>query len=105
MGCTVEELLKRISSREIAEWEAYEAVAGPLGHEYSDEMLASIHEQLQTLNRLTGANFEDNPMPEPTKVPRPEDLYIAAVAEEDEEEDVYDEADVLAFDRAHFSDE
>lgn len=73
-----------------------------MGHEYADEMLAAIHEQLQTLNRLTGEQFEDNPMPPPQRVPRPEDLYQP---DEEEDEEVFTEADILAFDRENFPDQ
>lgn len=36
MGCSVNELLARFSSRELSEWRAYEQVTGPIGQERGD---------------------------------------------------------------------
>lgn len=73
---TVRELLARIDSQEITEWEAYEKANGPLGNMYSNEALAAIHEQLQMANSLKGAEFgEDNPVPDPEKYPRPGAMF------------------------------
>lgn len=81
---TVRELLRRIDSREITEWEAYERAHGPLGNMYSNEALASIHEQLQIANALKGAEFGDeNPIPDPEKYPRPGAMFDPPVAKED----------------------
>lgn len=80
--------LERISSLELAEWEAYERYAGPLDSAYLAEALASLHELIQTLNRMTGAaHFTDrqhkkNPAPEPKRFPRPHELHSS-----DEESD------------------
>ncbi|WP_055563600.1 hypothetical protein [Streptomyces atriruber] len=78
---TVRELLERIDSRELAEWAAYERYAGPVDDSYLAGVLAALHEQVQTLNRMTGAaHFTDkkhkkNPAPEPSHYPRPHELY------------------------------
>lgn len=71
---TVGELLERTTARELSEWEAYERAVGPLGSLYHDDVLAAIQEQLQVLNRLTGAQFEDNPAPVPKSYPRPSEV-------------------------------
>lgn len=71
----VTELLSRTTSYELAEWQAFERAYGPLGREYISDALASIHEQLQILNRMTGEQFEDNPAAEPSKWPRPNDIF------------------------------
>lgn len=68
--------LARISSWELSEWEAYEREYGPINDRWRDDILALVHEQLQQLNRLTGAAHftgkgHRNPVPEPRKVPRP----------------------------------
>lgn len=66
----VREVLARHTSREIAEWMAYEQYAGPIDRGYDREALAGIHEQLQYMNRLIGAaHFTDskhpnNPVPD-----------------------------------------
>jgi hypothetical protein len=69
-------LLVRISSHEIAEWQAYERAFGPIGSAYGDDVLAAIHEQLQTVCFLLGAQMEENPMPVPQRVKRPMQLYL-----------------------------
>lgn len=88
MGLPVGEMLSRVDSRELAEWRAYEAVAGPIGTEWRDQVLADIHEQLQSLNRLTGqAHFTDKnnregPAPEPEHYPRPYEFRGASTDED-----------------------
>lgn len=92
----VGEMLSRISSYEITEWMAYEKAQGPLLSEYRDDMLASIHEQLQFLCHLYGSQFEENPVDEPVKLPRPNDLYDWVKRDEvdDEPSTVFDIANV-----------
>lgn len=74
-------MLERTDSRELAEWAAYERYAGPIDDAYLAGVLAALHEQVQTLNRMTGAaHFTDkkhtkNPAPEPKHYPRPHELY------------------------------
>ena len=82
-------MLGRMTSKELAEWEAFEIVNGPLGTSYSDDMLAAVHEQLQGLMRLTGAQFEENPAPPVKHVKRPYELSLPEEAEE-----VMDESEV-----------
>ena len=45
------ELLQRIDARELAEWEAYEAVAGPLGPERLDQLFAMLQATIANVNR------------------------------------------------------
>lgn len=71
---TVEEMLSRISARELSEWTAYEKSNGPLGHQYSDDMLAQINYAIQANTYVTGYQFEPNPAPEPKHVPRPHEV-------------------------------
>lgn len=74
---TVEELLAGISARELTEWEAYERAVGPLDHAYGDDMLASIHEAVQFLCRLTGAQLKKNPAKDlPRKLKRPHEVFL-----------------------------
>lgn len=49
MGTTVEKLLENISSKELAEWKAYERVVGPLGHERDDYHAAQIAQVLSSM--------------------------------------------------------
>ncbi|MEV0843607.1 hypothetical protein AB0I55_29190 [Actinocatenispora sera] len=51
LGMTVAELLARISSRELAEWRAYEAVAGPLDGPRADVLAALIASTIANVNR------------------------------------------------------
>lgn len=54
---------------------AYERVAGPVGDVWRNEMLAQMHELMQTANYLLGAQCSDeknpNPVPQPKPLPRP----------------------------------
>lgn len=70
---TKAEMLERISARELTEWAVYEMRNGPLGDQWRDDMLASLHELLQANNYLTGgaAGGKKNPAPKPKDVPRP----------------------------------
>lgn len=72
---TVAQLLSCISSRELTEWQAYEQATGPLGSRYSDDVLAAIHEQLQISNRMYGEQFEENMVPIPKAVLRPDQVF------------------------------
>jgi hypothetical protein len=51
MGCTVGELLARIDSRELTEWEAYERLAGPVGDERLDHLFAMLQATIANVNR------------------------------------------------------
>ncbi len=48
---TVGELLARIDSRELTEWEAYERVAGPVGDERFDQLFAMLQATIANVNR------------------------------------------------------
>lgn len=48
---TVGELLDRVDSRELTEWEAYERVAGPVGPERLDLLFASLMSTIANVNR------------------------------------------------------
>lgn len=68
---------------------AYERANGPLGDDYTAEMLASIQEQLQNVVYVTGAGFGNDDMPKPQRVPRKAEAYIPlnTAAEEVDETD------------------
>lgn len=51
MGCTVAELLARISSRELAEWKAYEKVYGPIGQVRDDWHTGLIAHRIDAMFR------------------------------------------------------
>lgn len=76
-------MLHRMSAREVSEWIAYEKATGPL-RGYDEDLLAAVHEQLQLLNHLTGAANagDDNPIPAPTKVRRPHEIFLPTEEEE-----------------------
>ena len=77
MGCSVRELLERFDSLEIAEWRAFERALGPIGPQYSEGALAHIHEVLQGILYMLGAQAgEDNPAPKPQHFPRPNEVYL-----------------------------
>lgn len=67
-------MLASVTSREIAEWRAYERLNGPIGSSaYQEEALASMHEMLQHLARiLIAQNVEDeDDIPDISHYPRP----------------------------------
>lgn len=72
---TVRELLDRTDSYELTEWKAYEQAFGPLGSAYSEEILAQIHELIQTELYMAGAQVKKNPIPIPKKCPRPMEAF------------------------------
>jgi hypothetical protein len=72
---TVEEMLHRMSSKELTWWMAYEKHAGPLGDVYQQDMLAHIHEAVQTNTYVEGMQYGDNnPVPKPVQMPRPHEV-------------------------------
>lgn len=106
MGCSVRELLARFDSLELAQWRAYEIALGPIGRQYGDGTLAAIHEQLQAVAYLLGAQAgDDNPVPMPQHFPRPNEVFVpegeTEVAVEAEVDEVGD-VDAL---NAHFDKE
>jgi hypothetical protein len=48
------ELLERVSSRELTEWQAYERVAGPLGPARADVQAAIVAATVANANRTKG---------------------------------------------------
>lgn len=84
---TVEEMLQRITSYEIAEWQAYERHVGKLGPDYEREMLREIHYMLQIVRAtIQAANTEKkdaHKIQEPVRVPGPNEF--SKMPEEEEE--------------------
>jgi hypothetical protein len=65
-------MLATLDAPELTHWMAYERIRGPIDGSWKDEMLASIHEQLQSGNYLAGGQSgKKNPVPKPQNVPRP----------------------------------
>jgi len=50
----VAEMLSRMSSAELTEWMAYEQVAGPLGPERGDQLVAMLASVVANANRAKG---------------------------------------------------
>lgn len=73
---TVDEMLERIPSYELTEWEAYERAFGPLGSVYSENKLADMHELLQAI--LLSFSAEDGKGTVKHQ-PRPHEVYDAIV--------------------------
>jgi hypothetical protein len=72
LGCTAQELLARIDSRELAEWQAFERVQGPIDDVWRDTLLAEIHLQLQLANAyFVEVNSKDANLAMPQRVPLP----------------------------------
>lgn len=59
------------SSYEMTEWQAYEEAFGPVNGMWDRETLAQIHELLQTMAYIAGAQAEENPVPQPRTKDRP----------------------------------
>jgi hypothetical protein len=92
LGYTVEELLSRISSYELAEWEAYERANGPLGNDYMNEALASLHEAIQLNTFVIGMGYGDeNPVEKPIKYPRPTEVFKPPPEEDQGDLTIHDE--------------
>lgn len=72
---SVRELLATHTSRDLAEWRAFEYLNGFVDP-WQQEALSDIHEQLQLLAFLAGVEFaeeddpESNPVSPPTRYPR-----------------------------------
>lgn len=94
-------MLARMTSRQLSEWMAFEKADGPIGGQYEQEVLASIHEQLQAIAHLLGAahftdkEHPDNPVPEPIRYPRPDEVFPskAAIETKAELDEVMEELD------------
>lgn len=91
---TVKQLMHTMDSYEFTQWVAFEQVYGPIGDEWQQEAIASIHEQLQRLTYVQSqAHFTDKhhrrgPVAPPQKYPRP---YESLKFEPDEESDYSEE--------------
>lgn len=88
---TVNDLLNKVSSYELSQWMAFEKVNGPLGQQYSDDMSANIHEQLQAIQFILGrmSAGEESPVPPPHRVLRPHEV-LTHKYEEVEDPDLLD---------------
>lgn len=77
-----------MTSQEIAELQAYELKNGPIGGQYSEGLLANIHEMLQQIARiLVAQNVEDaSDVPKLQRYPRPQDVVEAMVEDEGEDD-------------------
>lgn len=70
-------MLHSMDSVEYSQWMAFERANGPINGEWSQEALANVQEQLQTIAYLLGqAHFTDKthrrgPIPKPERYPRP----------------------------------
>jgi hypothetical protein len=53
----VDDVLKRHSSRQLAEWMAFERVSGPIGTAWRDEQLGEINELLQGIRSILHSAF------------------------------------------------
>lgn len=76
------ELLEKVTSRELTEWQAYEAKNGPLDSSWRDEVQALSLDMLHDLLYLTGqAHFTnkshtEGPIdPREENYPRPTELF------------------------------
>lgn len=79
-----------------SEWIAYEKFAGPIGPKYMYELQRATVELLRSANWMTGAQFKNNPAPNPKKPFPNEAEYMKPELEEDEEELTPDEiSDVM----------
>ncbi|OII61215.1 hypothetical protein BJP40_06725 [Streptomyces sp. CC53] len=73
-------MLDAMSSAEYTQWRGFERAYGPIDRRYSDEALANIHEQLQAITYLIGAQLTSqkkgakNPVPQPKHFPRPHEV-------------------------------
>lgn len=79
------ELLESTTSRDLAELRAYELTNGPIGSQYSDDILAAIHEQLQQVCRLLiaqGAEDEDD-IPDLHRYPRTYEMFQLDLEDDD----------------------
>lgn len=70
----VRELMRTHTARDIAEWQAYDLMYG-LTDPYVSDVLADIHEAVQFVSHVVAAQYgeegDDNPVPPPTRYPRP----------------------------------
>lgn len=81
-------MLERLDSRELSEWKAFERAFGPVGNEYRDEALASIQETSYFHAYVSGAQYEENPVPEPKPYLRPPEWFERHGRDRREDDDV-----------------
>lgn len=88
---SVREVLATHDSRELSEWRAFEYVNG-FTESWTQEALSDIHEQLQLIAHVLGAQHiededpETNPIPPPKRYPRRAERRSKFGFEEDENE-------------------
>lgn len=75
-----------MSAKDLTGWYAFEKAYGPIDHSWTNELLAQVHELLQTLLYAYGGQYEDNPFPKPKPCKRAGEL-LQPPEKEDEEED------------------
>lgn len=87
----------------LAEWQAYEMHAGPIGTMYADVTQRVLIDLVRQLNYLTGAQYKSNPVPKPGRgFPDPVELITPPKAEEIDEETelLRREDEIMRFDEA-----
>lgn len=87
----VRDVMRTHTSRDIAGWMAYEKAFGDIGGLWTTECLAEMHELLQNMLYVSGAQAEQNPFPKPHMKERP--LVLQPL--EDDDEDVEPEQQEL----------
>lgn len=97
-------MLATVKSRELTKWAAFEREYGPLGQEYTSEVLASIQEELQFIAHILGAAHladegKKNPIPAPKRIPRPHELADMPAPQQEQEEQSSPEETVAALDK------
>lgn len=71
-GCSVRELLVRVDSRELAEWQAFERVHGPIDGSWNAQLMVEMLYQLQLANAyFIQANSKDADDIAPDRFPLP----------------------------------
>lgn len=80
----VRDVLRKLSSTDITGWMAYEKAFGDIGGIWQMECLAEIHELMQNMIYLQGAQAEKNPVPRPTIKERP--LMLQPIEDEEVEQ-------------------
>ncbi len=87
-------MLEKVSSYELAEWMAFEKVNGPLGSQYSDDMMANVHEQLQAIQFILGrmSAGKESPVPPPHRLRRPHEVMREPAEPDTRDEDAAEAA-------------
>lgn len=94
-------MLDQITARDLAEWMAYERVAGPFDDKWEAELIGQLHELMQAMVHMMGGKcYKKNPYKRPKHVPRPWEMYGFEIEPEESEEE--DEAEKLAKQIAEF---